>query len=176
MANTGPRWITASEASVGELQTSTVTVTDAQIKTLPSVPVQIVVPTEILNYESLPQELAFPFFTIATLNNGVPYTNVTDGSSLLLAWGSGWDLACQYSTRMDSESFARTNMNGIFNGGPPPSIIGFNGPVLTDGSLLNPMLSDNGLYLAMNNSDGNLTGGDPANTLVITTNYRFIPL
>lgn len=188
--------VPANEADSGIIivQRVTKTLTDAQIKTLPTdwqanAPVAIIPPTEpALNYLTPASRLFVPLFAFAALDNGAGvYGNMRgDGKvvRLRLVWGRDWSIsvgALMGLTTADAttglialkeENFASLLLGG--GGQPRFSVFTLPGGMM-DGTQNGASLNDNGLYIiADNGADGAFTGGDPANTLNVTVLYAIV--
>lgn len=150
----------------GEL-TTTVTLTNAQIKTLPTTPVEIVAAPGM-------GKVLFPqsAFLYAYYADPGGYDNVNASSKI--AWsGEPTDLAPAIAeTRSDlllqNGQDISTMLPFYFDitGGSPKPQGGFIDPILTG-----PLK-----ILATNATDGNFTGGNADNTLRVTVVYRVIPV
>lgn len=155
------------EATEVTIYQASVTLTDAQIKALPTTSVPILAPTDILGYSGAPGSLFMP--TLAVLQMNVAdetrsYTNVDDAAAVILAWGSdqSWNI-------MDLSHITEP----VLLGTDEPRAVRFK--EVADASALlalDGLLEDNGLHLvATNGAAGNFTGGNAANTLKVTVWY-----
>lgn len=155
------------------IRTAIVIIPNAQILTLPTVPVVIVPATETLNYSGFPTKLFFPTKVYGVLDsrNGV-YGNVTNGCPLL-AWGSDYSKVIAQGAAANwgnsPLTFSMNNVGTHLFSDFSPGLAVFSMLVLEDVTGTND-LYDNSLVLAMFNG-GNLTGGDPANTLKLVVQY-----
>lgn len=144
------------------------TLTHAQILTLPSTPVEVIAPTEILDYNSEPTSLPYPVWAAGwMLAHGDVYNNLGLAPKLMLVHGSDWSSL----VALEAELVAAD----------PPTLqlatIGFTGTSSTVSFIVgnNPeqgaAFKDNGLYVALD-APGNLTDGNAADTLTIEVVYR----
>jgi hypothetical protein len=155
----------------------TVILTDAQIKALPTTPVVIIPATETPNYTTNLTEVPVIVGGLMLANNyAVAYSNVDNAAYFELVlgtdhtpWGSNtttypaFAIGGDAMVQLIAGPFAATAVPGALIG---PSSTGFD-----------RNFYDNAVRLAMNNqSAGDLTDGDPTNTLQITLLYTFIPV
>lgn len=158
-----------SESSL--VHQASVTLTDDQIKALPSVPVAVVAPTEILNYAGNPTQFFLPVSGAAFLtkpnNNG--YGNV-DAPNLILAWGSDWSTSIGLAAEWQEIGTAAPILGpitGAFSDALDWLLTFIMGPsTFGDGSI-----QDNGIFVLIFNDFGDLLGGDPDNTLKVSLGF-----
>lgn len=154
------------------IHSQSVTLTDAEIKALPSVPIVVVPATQVLNYSGLPTELPLPLAFIVSLSNTVGYGNVDGAASYVLAMGSDWSLdAMQSDANLMAPPQDSVRIIGIANSYHSTLVSGMIVPfrVLAGG------IQDNALAIVLNNGiAGDLTGGNPANSMTVTVLYTII--
>jgi hypothetical protein len=163
-------WRTAESVSGGGgsglLLKATVTLTDAQIKALPTTPVEIVAAPGA-------GKLIWPLSAVIvcdTSANG--YTNTDNVVALFIEWWDGSHLSNQWGVSHPNVLNLLTAFDKVVLHVPPadtPSAFG----VELDGIYLSTsQLADFPLRLRLpNDPAGNFTGGDPANTLRCTVFY-----
>jgi hypothetical protein len=163
-------------SNIQTVYSATVTLTDADIKALPTTPFVIIPPTEILDYSGLPTQLVWPFvsFSLVT-SHAADYTNVNVGCFFGVDWGS--DDSYTLCTRATTNNII--NELGEFGTYLPLQLTGSNFgaslPAYTN--TLKDSLLDNALvFFAQNQGDGNFTGGDPANEMKLIVRYTVIDL
>lgn len=153
-------------------------ISNDQIINGPTTPIELIPPTELLNYSGTPSVLPVPVLATLTLDNtsGV-YGNISTNSKMLLAWGSDWSATALYSLKINAGTGEQTfqSMNGIFNGqsGGGGYIVAFNGPMIPVEFPIHDNIQDNGLYLVLSNPDGNLSLGH-ANNYGLVNLYYFL--
>lgn len=145
------------------------TLTHAEILALRSTPIEIVPATEILEYETAPTRLILPVSAIAISKKptGARYENVGEGT-LILVWGS--DFSTLVATALELASVS----SPVFAEDP---FAAFSGTAIADAKewqipfVIAPApfggggYQDNGLFVTLHNSEGNLTDGHPSNTI-----------
>jgi hypothetical protein len=159
-------------SSVVTVFSKSITLTNAQIKTLPTVPQVIVPATEVLNYSGLPTRLPLPLFFSVTLNSlAGAYTNVGAAAYYVLAIGSDWSLdGLQADQNLMINLASAVRGIGAANSFHEVLNSGFIAPLtMTNGSL-----QDNALAIALSTDNGNLTGGNVANSMKVTVLYTII--
>jgi hypothetical protein len=149
------------------------TLTDAQIKALPTTPIVLVPPTEVINYTGLPTKLQLPLFGFSIVTNLTgAYTNVDAAVNWFINLGS--DNSFTFSTGLQGNGVAGFGGVAWY---APSQLTGSaaNDPTRASANNLDSSLLDNAIVLAVNNQgDGNFTGGDPANALHVTVFYTII--
>jgi hypothetical protein len=140
---------------------ATATLIDAQIKTLPSIPVEIV-PTPgagkmiVLLYGLLSTSLVSPYNNVtAAGNNQFTYGGVMDASNYNLKYmfdDISANVAMYSTIQIPSDGFSL----GLLQ--------------------LQSWFEDKSITFSVYNADGNFGGGDPANTIKITVIYHIIDL
>jgi hypothetical protein len=147
---------------------------DEEIKALPTTPGVIVAATETLNYAGFPSALIVPVkvFGVLDTTEGA-YTNVTDGCPVLY-WGSDLSHAVAQATLTD---FGNSTLQ-LNTGNVGPNLFSNNSPgkctfsmFILEGTLGPEALQDNALVFSLNNL-GNLTDGNPANSLKLIVQYQ----
>lgn len=156
----------------------TVTLTNTQIKALPTTAVVIVPATEVLNYTGVPTSLAVPVHAYAVLDNSAAgYTNVQDPADLRLVIGS--DNSATWADAHDGTlGYAKAN---VFTSLPTPDVYIYGFAPFVGVSLSNQALQDaiydNAIAIAANNGvGGNFTGGNAANTMKVVVLYTSVDL
>ena len=157
----------------------TVTLTDAQIKALPSGPVILVAATETLGYSGTPSQLVIPLACLVVLDNSAgAYTNVNIPARLVLTIGSDW--SSDYATA--TNSYDDQDMATPLTVAGDAWLAGFvafeaknRGTIL--GGDLSGAIEDNAVGIALTNGAlGALTGGNAANTMKVTVLYTVVDL
>lgn len=173
--------ITANQLdpSVVTMRSATIELADAQIKALPTTPIVIVPPTEVLNYSGMPTSIPVPVLTVVSANPWTAgYANLAAGSSANrfgLFYGSDAGNGSPCATVWPTD-FSDTN--GSFY------LLGANAKMVVDdatieGNLLALLdgLLDNGLAFWVSNGGlGNFTEGHVNNTLRISVAYMVFNL
>lgn len=159
-----------SSGSASLIHQASRTLTNAQIKALPTTRIAIVPATELLEYQTPPTRLILPVSAVGIKSAGVAYGNYDAATQFLLAWGSDFSTTVGAAIEMVAAQTA---------GFPDPPFGSFSEFALgsTDAWQITFVIApapfggggyqDNGLYLAMYNAGGALTLGDAANTLDI---------
>jgi len=158
------------------LHQATVTLTNAEILNIKTVYKTVVAPTEDLGYASFPTRLFIPTSATLTITKvtGGGYTNTGAQTYFTLVWGP-----------FDAEVgvTAETYLAGD-SGEPAIRKVAFNGNFASQAGRLplyfaclpasynGNFLDDNGLYLTLNNPDGNLTGGHASNSGLLSVSYH----
>lgn len=159
----------------GAFLSTTVTLTAAEILTLPSTPVELVAPTEILDYGSPPSSLPFPLMCNGWLKMSEAWDNVGNPVFLDLCWGSDYSSligrAVEWLTT-DPPGFNSYGNGAFSRSGNGDWAIPF---VLAPNPFGGAGYQDNGIYVAVSQNGsptlGDFTGGDPDATLTLTTFY-----
>lgn len=160
------------EAGVVTIFSQTVELTDAQIKTLTTVPVVIVPATEVLNYSGLPTKLPLPLaFTVSLNTLAGAYTNLDGAAFYVLAIGSDWSLNGMESDQNQMASLQNViRIIGVANSFRRELLSDMIGPL----AIQNGGLQDNALAIALHNASGEVTGGNPANSMKVTVLYTVL--
>lgn len=162
----------------------TKTLNNVQIIALPTTPIVIVPPTEVLEYSGTPTQVPFPtlsFFSVNTLAG--LYTNVDAGGKFVFQMGSDQSadlLSVDHGylgnplTNAEVRMFrAQTTASLVSLPAAPadPHAHPFDGISIK----LSDNLEDNALVLWFNNNgDGVFTGGHASNSLKLTMFYTII--
>lgn len=149
------------------LKKTTVVLTDAQIKSLPTTPVVLIPATDTLGYSGTPTQLVVPVFACAIANFVTGYTNVDSQATMRIAFGSDWSADVSAGTRVSPFTAVGSRFYPfIGEASAVGDILSPEVSTLTDG------LEDNAIALACNNQiNGVFTGGNAANTLTVTIIY-----
>jgi hypothetical protein len=154
---------------------ASVTLTDAQIKALPTQGVQIIAPTQTgIDYSGLPTSLPNPIQAWAVLDaRGGAYANLATAFALKLKHGSAGDDTISNATYPQAEF----ESVGVFRipifvpsvSAPAEGLTGFLNP---SRYFLSDNFDDNALIISASNAaNGNLTGGHASNSMEITVLY-----
>jgi hypothetical protein len=150
------------------LLVASATLNNAQIKALPTTAIQIVAPTEVLDYEGFPVSVPVPVVAIISSNLWSTSYGNNDTNRWGLFYGSDRSAGPIITSILNSD-FAQ-------DGGKMFYILGAGGVTSADPleGMYQPLygsLLDNGLYLGVISFIGDMTGGDPANTMKVTVLY-----
>lgn len=163
----------------------TITLTDDQIKDV-STPYVIIPATENLDYTGVPTQVPLPITVIIKLdNNAAGYSNIDPDARFIIVWGSDWstDLMEVRAQLLEVQSLAHIYqplplVRKTLPADPDPDnphLHYLNNELSSfqmDGGL-----QDNALALVLKNgSSGDLTGGDPLNSLKVTVFYQPLDL
>jgi hypothetical protein len=145
-----------------------VTLTDAQIKALPTTSIQVVEPIETPDYNSTVTSLPIIVRAIAVLDAVDQYASIDDPSALQLCVGAHDWIQAEES---------QTSGGHLFSENVATLMVWRNLPQgnLSDTTVFrhNLGLHDNGIVLASDNSV-DFTDGDPANTLRVIIHYFWL--
>ncbi len=172
-----PAEIVEDDGGSSLLKTATVTLTNAQIKALPTTPVVIVPATEVLGYSGFPTTIFLVSKALLRLDCSAGiYTNVDNDSNILLCWGSdaSTDIGIAAAIRDDTTSTPSifpSTFDFIGGSDPTKAVASF---LLSEGFFLTDGLQDNAVALFIHNTLGNFTGGNAANTLKVTVYYMVV--
>lgn len=167
------------EATTQTVYSASVTLTNAQIKTLfAGTPVVVKASTETLGYAGAPTEMFIPISAYAIVNTTAgAYTNVDAANYALIAYGSDWSTDASGKTYLDPTDTLENAQVSIIPFGIPwshafvtttPEASGIR-PVSI---ALSSSLQDNALVIAGGNgSAGALTGGHADNTMKVVISY-----
>ena len=123
--------------------------TNSQLLTLQTTPVEIIPAPGV-------GKLIVPSTVTVSWNYVAPYTNTT-ASSLNTEW-----TPIEYNTKMSNSVY------GFFNS--------LSGSLIGSGSYVSLNVTNTGLFIAGNALNGNLTGGDPSNTMTVKVYYYIVDL
>jgi hypothetical protein len=156
--------------SVAVLSSST-TLTDAEIKTAPTVPVVLVPATETLDYSGLPTVIFLPLAMIISIDaTAGAYTNLDSNLRFIIAMGSDWStdaLRTDGNIAHIQDAVASFGAANTFQQTTIGSVIQ---PLFVNGGAL----LDNALVFVIGNGEVNLTGGNAANSMKVTVLYTEI--
>lgn len=160
--------------SAVRVRQKTVTLTNDQIKTLPTIPATIIPATETLNYSITPTRVPVPVTSSLVLRvGGGAYTNV--GGVEGVTWlGYGDDLSSRVSFLAE---FVGTTLqalpaSGFFDDATTPRVGWFSDVAIA--AFYGPFLKDNGLYITNFSGGGNFTGGHASNTMTVSVLYHIL--
>ena len=144
----------------------TVTLTDAQIKALPTTPIVLVPATETLTYDGSPTEIPFVIAVIATLSGTTAYSNL-NGTIKVVLGGANDGV-----TLMEDELqvFGASPVGG--------SVQLFRSPDIAADTYyfqLQDAIADNGIRLTAANT-GDFTDGNAGNSMKVTVLYTVVEL
>ena len=151
----------------GIVYTKTITLTDAQIKALPTTAIEIIAAPDA-------GKVILPLYFFAHINAAVEYTNTDADTVGVIGWGDS------SGTVMDALAYMRSNV--FIVSGETRSFGGLLGRVSTNAyDLLEAAdshqdISAKAIVITSYNGGGNLTGGDAANTLKISISYTIIDI
>jgi len=166
-------WVTQSEVqSLGLIKSATVTLTDAQIKALPTTAVEIVPGAE--------NTLLIPILWIARIVPVADYTNINEACSIFITRRSNDQGSAPISESLGSVSELLASgstdplmaIGGVIEKTFLSAAPGI-GTVLAQGGIYDSDAVGNGLSIkASNSSDGDFEDGDAGNILQVTVDYR----
>ena len=170
---------------VAGVASATVTLTNAQVLTLPTTPVRVVQPTVHLNYSGAPPAIPYLLGAVVILNNaGGLYTNV--GTPCVITFGIGSDVSfnvCdayrQGATASggaipDFDTDAVTEFSAVQS---TDHIFTFAAPSRLSFTTLKDQIFDNAIVVSLGNAGlGNLTGGHAANSMTVTAYYQTLAI
>lgn len=162
----GPAGPTGPAGAPGALQQVTVTLTDAQIKALPTTPVALL--------PAVPGRVYRPVDLLISNKWTADYTNVNAGVIIKAPLGpivNSWYFAMATS---DVITLLQPGGDALFAASQTLLSLVWGG---TFGPATLSQIVGEGFNLLIDNQgDGNLTGGDPANTLTVTVFYVEVDL
>lgn len=148
-------------------------ITNDQLKTSPLTAVELIPPTEILNFTGIPKEVIIPDLCIGKLTVEDVYDDVNPPCKFYLAWGSDFGfLVCGSFTHAGEAGYS----NQLGSEGNTPVWVPFNGVIPYQGQIPSDLLLDNGLYFWMDNGAEELSGGGDNNKFDLIVNYRILRL
>lgn len=160
-----------SGSNIQTVYSTTVTLTDAQIKALPTTPVQIVAAPgagKYINYIS--------GNILATIQDGGAYTDIDDDSAMFVAVGD--HVVSAYLLKSSSATPEQVTLTDILTattgriiGVPQYSDFSSGWGAVANGAANLSDFENTALNLTLDFGSGNLTGGNAANTLKITVFY-----
>lgn len=147
---------------------STVTLTNAQILTLPSVPVTVIpaLPGRAL---MVPVVLGVGFASLVLDPLAVNYGNVNGGASFVFSLGSAPSFKVTLATGL---------LSGFFANAPNATVWQFAAVDTANQNNSSPNdltdVENTPLTLSVSGNGGNFTGGDPSNVLTVTIPYMAV--
>lgn len=150
------------------------TLTDADIKALPSTPFVLVPATQTLNYSGTPELIPIPSYALGIFNfSSGAYTNLDADSRVLFGVGSDWSDDISHFNFIESK-FTTARRGLLFFQFPKffASTANIDNYQVVDNIFINDNFQDNALVLACYNPSGALTGGNADNTLEIIIQYH----
>lgn len=157
------------------IKIATVTLTDSQIQTLPTIPVEIVAAPGS-------GKMVLPLYGVASLDWTANYTNINTAARLFIATTNAQNLILGDLV----ELVGNANVSGLLAFGadalaffPPRVVSNIDGSYTrgVGGGWATSDFNDDGLSIgAANGGAGNFTDGDPANTLKVTVYYTVVDL
>ena len=165
---------------------ATLTLTDAQIKDV-GTPYILVAATETLGYSAPPTQLFVPMHVFVSWNNNAgAYTNIdTPTCEFIIGWGSDWSmdvmkLEASYLDQGSSAARVSSAFNALYEtqdfSTPAEGILHKHGLEGLRGFDVDGGIEDNALFFLIRNNNGDLTGGDSANSLKVTVIYYTVGL
>lgn len=150
---------------------ATVTLSDGQIKALPTTPVEILPAPG-------PGKMIFPIGGIIYFHWSGNYGNIASNSALVVAHANGFNLLTAVF-----ENDGSTSVSNILNDDEdymailtPRSNVGIGSQTISRYDYAPNFDNRNITVAAYNGFNGNFTGGDPANTIKVTVYYAIVDL